>query len=53
MNNRIHLFTRAYEDRGELSEAGCCMDGSREKKTDGREKDVCLTGEVNKIEAVL
>lgn len=31
----------------------CCMDRNREKKTDGTGKDVCLAGEVNKIEAVL
>ena len=29
------------------------MDGNREKKTDGTGRDVCLAGEVNKIEAVL
>lgn len=43
----------AYERHGELGGEGCCIDRNREKKTDGTGKDVCLAGEVNKIEAVL
>lgn len=38
---------------GEPGGEGCCMDRNREEKTDGTGKDVCLAGEVNKIEAVL
>lgn len=47
------LCTCAYEHHGELGGEGCCIDRNREKKTDGTGKDVCLAGEVNKIEAVL
>lgn len=47
-NSSTHLCACAYEHHGV-----CCLDRSREKKTDGTGKDVCLAGEVNKIEAVL
>lgn len=52
-NNSVHLCTCAYGHHGELGGEASCTGGYREKKTDGTGRDVCLAGEVNKIEAVL
>lgn len=48
---RLCMF--AYERHGEPLVECFCMDPNRKKKTDGTGEDVCLAGEVNKIEAVL
>lgn len=53
VNNTVSLCTCAYERHGELDGEGCCMDRNRGEKTDGTGNDVCLAGELNKIEAVL
>lgn len=53
VNNNIRVCMGVYEHHGGLGGERCCMDRNGERKTDGTGRDVCLAGEVNKIEAVL